>query len=572
MTRKTLISLFLGAVMLCGTASGMTVTLNDDMSTNQLTITNSDSDDPKVQSGDKVTAMILKPGAREDSPNADDIVYTWSQRAVKDAYSFDVTMPADAEGLYTFIVTYTNDDGSRYNKVTTQQNFYSYDKKKTMAAKLDSGNFTADDIKTAMNTFSLENYEPYTAMNSATRDATIETKMKNVVTEYHNNNTSFAEDPSKANELLKFAVTAAALEEDCACMTNTDGSVKEDYAEILGFKENTLYSEYPNSLTANGIAAVKKALQDAKVVSKSKADTAFENAMLLNLITNYKSDGSGHVGQLLDTYSTEYKKAGMDPAARNGVQNLTNLYDSLKNSTATTIYALANEYKNLVANTGGGGGTAGGGTAGGGTRPSGGTGGAGGVAGGGIGNVDYSSPSAIETFSDLDSVPWAAEAIKILADKGVIAGKGNNLFAPNDNVTRQEFVKMLVGTFGFSVEDTTCYFADVTADWAKPYVAIANALGIVNGTSATTFSPDALITREDGAVMLARAAAVLGNALEPGGNTFADDAQIAAYAKDGVYGLANAGIISGKGNNNFDPKASMTRAEAAKMIYGLSIR
>ena len=74
------------------------------------------------------------------------------------------------------------------------------------------------------------------------------------------------------------------------------------------------------------------------------------------------------------------------------------------------------------------------------------------------------------------------------------------------------------------------------------------------------------MTREDFATIIVRAAEAFGYEFEADDAVFADDAEISGYAKDAIYKLKKAGIISGKGENNFAPKATATRAEAAKII------
>ena len=181
------------------------------------------------------------------------------------------------------------------------------------------------------------------------------------------------------------------------------------------------------------------------------------------------------------------------------------------------------------------------------------------------------APQAINTyFSDLSSVPWAVEAINYLSEKNVLAGKGNGIFAPNDNVTRAEFAKILVTAFGLTTK-TDIAFADVSEDsWYSDYVKIAVGSGIAKGTNASTFGPQENITRQDMAVMLMNAARIAKAMADNNGNTsFADETEISDYAKTAVNTLTKAGIISGTGDGSFAPKAYATRAQAAKLVHGL---
>lgn len=174
-------------------------------------------------------------------------------------------------------------------------------------------------------------------------------------------------------------------------------------------------------------------------------------------------------------------------------------------------------------------------------------------------------------FDDLDGVEWAREPICKLAEMGVLRGKEYRLFYPNDNITREEFVKMLTVAYKLNIENKTDKFTDVNADdWFMPYVAAALENGIVNGVSDDMFGTGQNITRQDLAVMAYNAA--LKNGVEF--NTedvqkFSDDDKISDYAKTAVYALKSQDIVNGIDGKNFAPQDTATRAEAAKILYAL---
>ncbi|MBQ4631407.1 MAG: S-layer homology domain-containing protein [Clostridia bacterium] len=170
-------------------------------------------------------------------------------------------------------------------------------------------------------------------------------------------------------------------------------------------------------------------------------------------------------------------------------------------------------------------------------------------------------------FNDLASVEWAREAIEGLWKKGIVNGKSNETFAPNDLVTREEFVKMLVQAFGKYNASAKADFADADTNcWYYPYVASAFESGIVNGISHELFGVGKYITREDLAVMAVRA---MGENSSTDALSFADEAQIASYARGAVALLSSKGIVNGREDNCFVPKGNATRAEAAKILYYL---
>ncbi|MGN0179830.1 MAG: S-layer homology domain-containing protein [Monoglobaceae bacterium] len=177
----------------------------------------------------------------------------------------------------------------------------------------------------------------------------------------------------------------------------------------------------------------------------------------------------------------------------------------------------------------------------------------------------------ISVFKDMDGYEWAKESVEGLFGKGIIAGIGDGLFAPNDNVLREEFVKMIVKSFELSVIGSKLPFSDVAeGEWYTEFVECAYHSGIVNGYSDTVFGIGDAVSREDLAVMIARAIEICDYKLNGDNKTaaeFADSDDISEYALSAVNKLASAGIISGDENSRFNPKQSATRAETAKMLW-----
>lgn len=174
-------------------------------------------------------------------------------------------------------------------------------------------------------------------------------------------------------------------------------------------------------------------------------------------------------------------------------------------------------------------------------------------------------------FTDLANFDWAKEAIEYFYDNGTVAGKGERIFAPADGVTREEFVKMVVGAFNIKLKDNDVVFTDVDdAEWYAPYVKTAAEMGIIKGDSDGSFGIGENITREDVAVILYRTANVKNVNIETKvGDKFADEDKIADYAKNAVAVLRYNGVVGGVGDNMFEPKLITNRAEAAVMIYKL---
>ena len=157
---------------------------------------------------------------------------------------------------------------------------------------------------------------------------------------------------------------------------------------------------------------------------------------------------------------------------------------------------------------------------------------------------------------------WAEASIKALVDKGAIAGYPDHTFQPNRTITRAEFAKVLVKAFELEAKDGKV-FEDTASHWAKDDIATANAHGIIKGYSDQKFGPNDLITREQVAVMVTRAANLTASDQAP---VFTDSAEISDWAQEAVASAAEAGIINGYPDGSFQPQGNATRAEAATII------
>ncbi|MFC0216601.1 endo-1,4-beta-xylanase [Paenibacillus chartarius] len=178
-------------------------------------------------------------------------------------------------------------------------------------------------------------------------------------------------------------------------------------------------------------------------------------------------------------------------------------------------------------------------------------------------------------FSDLARMEWAAGSISALAARGIVDGVSDASFAPEKDVTRAEFVQLLVRTLDLHANGANGGgnpFSDVEqGEWYYEAVLTAHRLGIVNGVKEGFFGVQDLISREDMAVMIYRAMAAARLTLEPvkAPEAFADGADIAGYAQEAVAALQQAGMINGMNEGEFAPKAAANRAQAAAMLHQL---
>ena len=172
-------------------------------------------------------------------------------------------------------------------------------------------------------------------------------------------------------------------------------------------------------------------------------------------------------------------------------------------------------------------------------------------------------------FHDLDSVAWAKESIQKLYYNQVIAEDPSKRFRPEDSITREEFVKMLVVSLDILDENAQCSFDDVSeADWFYPYIASAVSKGVVKGVSDTSFGVGQNVTRQDIAALVYRAAENLNVTLAQNNpeKDFSDKADISDYAVEAIRAMTKAGIVNGYEDNTFQPHHTATRAEAAVLI------
>jgi len=173
-------------------------------------------------------------------------------------------------------------------------------------------------------------------------------------------------------------------------------------------------------------------------------------------------------------------------------------------------------------------------------------------------------------FSDIPAGYWAYDAIDNLYTKGLASGYPDNTFQPEKAITRAEFVAMLVKALNLSVvKPDPSLFTDIAAgDWYYGPVEAAVKANLVKGYANNEFLPNAPITRQEIAAVLAQA---LGKADEAAANAsaitgFTDDARIAGWARGPVAETVKDGLLKGYPDGSFGPMNNTTRAEACAMV------
>ena len=166
-------------------------------------------------------------------------------------------------------------------------------------------------------------------------------------------------------------------------------------------------------------------------------------------------------------------------------------------------------------------------------------------------------------YDDVPATAWYAGAVTYVTEQGLMSGTGGGRFSPDAPMTRAMLAAILYRNEGQPPVVDTGAFSDVKDSWYARAVNWAAANGIVSGYGDGRFGVNDNITREDLAAILWRYA---GRPTASPSQDFSDESSIAGYASTAVDWARANGIISGKGNNRFDPKGSATRAEAATIM------
>lgn len=170
-----------------------------------------------------------------------------------------------------------------------------------------------------------------------------------------------------------------------------------------------------------------------------------------------------------------------------------------------------------------------------------------------------------KTFRDTRG-HWAESSIDFITDKGIMSGYNDNIFKPNDNMTRVEFYAAVNNLIGYD-KTYTVTFSDVnTFDWYYSDVAKGIKAGYIIPTTGK-LNPERDITREEVAEILGYVYSL--QQKESATNEFGDRGKIAESARGYVGALVEAGILRGYSDGNFYPTRSIRRSEAATLFRSM---
>ena len=186
---------------------------------------------------------------------------------------------------------------------------------------------------------------------------------------------------------------------------------------------------------------------------------------------------------------------------------------------------------------------------------------------------------AVKRFKDIKSADGDPDhsGIEFCLDNGIMNGTGDDIFSPDNTMTRAQFATMFYRLAGEPAAPETSEFNDLTADWYKKAVNWAAANGVLNGTGGGSFSPDATITREQIATIFYRYAQTKGlnvSEVSIGLDSYNDYDEIADYAKIPVAWCFDENVMFIHSVNGYEyaiyPKVAPTRANTATMFWKFS--
>ena len=332
-------------------------------------------------------------------------------------------------------------------------------------------------------------------------------------------------------------------------------NTKADYADVRNLYNQT--ADEGKTVVLQSVAG-KSYLKYSDLIGALKMSIALNGfnytvnsdaANLLSILTNYSAISGLELGGLNSLSEVERATA---------VKRIYNERHTSFSSLQNAINAVQTENNSPVS----GGGSGGGGVKGGGGKVN--------------TNINIQQPEITDgeiKFSDFAGCNWAKEAVSYLVENELISGYPDNTYKPYNNITRAEFLRIVIPNF-FELEESAEHsFEDVAADaWYCRYVITAFKNGVVSGSSETRFEPESYISRQDMAVILYNISVKKGFNLSAGETEISDAEKIADYAKNAVYALKNSEIINGYEDGSFKPADFANRAETAQMVYNFIIK
>lgn len=179
------------------------------------------------------------------------------------------------------------------------------------------------------------------------------------------------------------------------------------------------------------------------------------------------------------------------------------------------------------------------------------------------------------TFGDVPESEWYEGAVNYIAARDITKGTGQGNFSPMTKLTRGEFIVLLMKAYEMQADaDPENNFDDAGDTWYTGYLAAAKRLGLAEGVGDNRFAPEKAISRQEMFTLVYSTLTKI-NRLPKGdiGKTaedFADGASVAPWARDALDALISSGTVEGAGGK-LKPSDTATRAEMAQMLHNLLI-
>lgn len=176
-------------------------------------------------------------------------------------------------------------------------------------------------------------------------------------------------------------------------------------------------------------------------------------------------------------------------------------------------------------------------------------------------------------FTDVSSEAWFYKAVNYVSARGIASGTGNDQFSPNNKLTRGQLLVMLMKAYDLKAEENSKdNFSDAGNTYYTGYLAAAKKLDITSGVGNNNYAPEKEINRQEMFTMLYNTLKVLDKlpqvTKETGLDNMSDQAQVAPWAKEAMTLFVNAEVASGSAGKVL-PKESTSRAQMAQVLYNL---
>ena len=517
--------------------------------------------------GEDINVLILNPDASAESAENDSSLIQYSngfKSSADGSYSVSVKLKDGFSGSFP---VYVKENG----EVSEFKIYYAEMPEKIEAAKklVSAGDNTEKVFGEVKVTLSLDT-KLINDLDIKNCCNMLAESLKKYPISFDSDNPESSDNIAILNDLIKRIKTFAVLESfnqgKVSSVYQNGVLLYDDITELSGLSSKydvTSYKLFGGNLTEDGKNKVISAISGKNIKTVSELQKRFTDAVMYFGISCNKEQGYGYIGEYISEKNVRFAK---DSTA--DIADYLSLSDSKKNEvfakvkqnqgslTIDNYLQKVNGYAKDVKNTKDGG--AGGSSSG--SRdpviP---------IAPGG--NTDGGSDNSNEVFADLNGYDWAKEAIEYLYKKNIINGTGENEFSPDGYLTREQAAKIICNAFSIKETAQKTEFKDVVSGaWYEKYVAAVQSSGIMLGTGDSEFGVGMNITRQDLAVILYRAMGVTDEAREC---SFTDSGDIDGYAKEAVAYFSGKGIINGYEDGRFLPHKYVTRAEAAKLIYGI---